>query len=167
MKTELPAVFRRHETSLVTLVIGVVFVAAMAIVAWMLRDSMVAPPYEALSDNDLKRVFATGFLRYREGDGTSYLKVEVHNGTMWWIKKFEFDFDGIRYSLKDDDAFRPLRFGAVRCPLRKDPPLSATREFDLRVVKAFGYPPAEIQWGGKTENIARDPENQRYLGQPQ
>ena len=157
MRRKLVTAFRRHEIYLVALVIGLVFVSAMAIVAWVLRGSLVAPPYDALTDRDLKRVFATGYLRYREGDGSAYLKVELHNGTMWWIKKVEFDFDGLRYSLKEDDAFRPLHSGAVRCPLRKDPPISAPREQTLQIEKAFGYPPAGIEWGGKGDAVARDP----------
>jgi len=166
MRSELLTKFRRHEIYLVAVVIGVVFVAAMAIVAWVLRGSIVALPYEALSDQDLKQVFATGFLRHREGDGTAYLKVEVHNGTMWWIKKVEFNFDGIRYILKEDEAFRPLHFGAVRCLLQKDPQPTATREYDLEIVKAFGYPPAEIQWSGKAEAVARDLGTLPRSGQP-
>jgi len=59
-------------------IIGIVFVAAMAIVALLLRGSISGSPYQALAAADLKKVFATGYLRFREDDGEPYLKVEVH-----------------------------------------------------------------------------------------
>ncbi len=145
MKKSLISVFKQHEIQLVTAIIGVVFVVAMAVVAWMLRGAIAVPPHEALSDNDLKQVFATAYIRYREDDGTPYLKVELHNGTLWWIKKVEFEFDGIPYALNDPHTFQPLHFGAVRCLLKKPPPLSEEKQFRIKILKAYGYPPAEMQ----------------------
>jgi hypothetical protein len=145
MKKKLFEAFRRNEIYVVATVIGVVFVAAMASVAWLLRSSIVAPPYETLAQNDLKKVFATGYLRFREDDKTPYLKLELHNGTLWWIKEVEFEFDGARYSARDADAFRPLHFGAVRCTLKNPPPAPARIEYDLRIDKAYGYPPVQVQ----------------------
>lgn len=142
MRKRFIATLKRHEIYVVAAVIGVVFLSAMGIVAWVLQTSMAATPYKSLSGSELNRVFATGYLRFREDDLTPYLKVELHNGTLWWIKKIEFDFDGVRYILKDPDAFRPLRLGAVRCGLKKRPSLSEQIEFDLRILKAYGYPPA-------------------------
>jgi len=149
-KGSLADALKRNEIYVVAAVIGVTFVAAMGIVAWMLRSSIVTPPYEELSHQDLKKVFATAYLRHREDDGTPYLKVELHNGTLWWIKRVEFDFDGLSYSLGDADAFRPLHFGALRCILTKDPPHAEKRGYDLKIRKAFGYPPAAVQWKRKT-----------------
>jgi hypothetical protein len=154
MKKRLIAAFRRNEIVVVTTIIGFVFVSAMDVVAFTLKNSISTPPYETLSDSDLKRVFATGYLRFREDDGTSYLKIELHNGTLWWIKKLEFEFDGVKYSLKESDAFRPLHFGAVRCPLKKKPAKSDQIEYDLQVLKASGYPPAEIEWEKTVNKIA-------------
>ncbi|MGB6067072.1 MAG: hypothetical protein WBG50_19875 [Desulfomonilaceae bacterium] len=154
MRKRLLATFRRNEIYLVAAVIGVVFMAAMGIVAWMLQGSVSTPPYEVLGDSDLKKVFATGYLRFREDDGTPYLKVELHNGTLWWIKKAEFDFDGVRYLLHDSDAFRPLHFGAVRCILQKAPPGPRQLDYDLNIVKASGYPPAEVQWERSAKKVA-------------
>ncbi len=142
MRKRFIATLKRHEIYVVAAVIGVVFLSAMGIVAWVLQTSMGSTPYESLNGSDLTRIFATGYLRFREDDRTPYLKVELHNGTLWWIKKIEFDFDGVRYTLKDPDQFRPLRLGAVRCSLKKPPSLSDQIEFDLRILKAYGYPPA-------------------------
>jgi len=155
MKGDLAAALRRNEIYVVATVVGVVFVAAMAMVGWLLKSSINPTSYEALSGNDLKSVFATAYLRHREDDGRPYLKVEVHNGTLWWIRKVTFQFDGETYTLSDAQAFRPLHFGAVRCPLRKDPPRSDTREYTLSVAEAFGYPPASIQWNRSIDKIAR------------
>ena len=148
--------FKRHEIYVVAAIIGVVFVTAVGTVAWMLRSSIISTPYEALSGKDLKHVFAMGYLRYREDDGTPYLKVEIHNGTLWWIKKVEFDFDGARYALSDADAFRPLHFGALRCFLRTKPAPGPSREYDLEILKAYGYPPAELEWKRKARQLASD-----------
>jgi hypothetical protein len=147
-------ILKRHELYLVTSVIGIVFVSAMALVAWMLQSSIVTPPYEALNENDLRKVFATAYLRFREDDRSPYLKVELHNGTLWWIKRVEFDFEGLKYSLKETDAFRPLHFGAVRCPLKKVPHISDRIEFDLKITKASGYPPAQVQWEKESRKFA-------------
>jgi hypothetical protein len=141
MRRRLFASLRRNEIYVGAAIIGIVFVAAMAMVAVLLRSSMSESPYQALAARDLKKVFATGYLRFREDDGTPYLKLEVHNGTLWWIKKLQFDFDGIRYTLRDSDAFRPLHFGALRCPLEKAP-RSTAHEYDVTVTQAYGYPPA-------------------------
>ncbi len=141
--------FKRYEIFVMSSIIAVVFVTAMVLVAWTLRDSVETPPYESLSRNDLNRVFATGYLRFREDDGTPYLKVEIHNGTLWWIRKIEFEFDGVKYSLTDPDAFRPLHFGALRCMLEKGPPQQAAREYDLELSGAFGFPPAEEEYRRK------------------
>jgi hypothetical protein len=146
--------FKRHETYVASVLIAFFFVATMTVVAWMMRSSMVAQPYETLSERDLKRVFATGYLRFREDDGSPYLKVELHNGTLWWIKDVEFDFDGSRYSLKDADAFRPLHFGAVRCVLKKSPSSRERIEYDITVLKAAGHPPAQVELERKAEKIA-------------
>lgn len=159
MKKEVLASFRRNEIYVVATVIGVVFVAAMGFVAWMLRSSMSMPPYEALKAGDLKRVFATAYLRYREDDGSPYLKVETHNGTLWWIKKIEFEFAGQRYTLTDADAFQPLHFGALRSTLKKAPPVTDAREFDLKILKAYGYPPASVQLKRTAKAIARHSRN--------
>jgi hypothetical protein len=156
MKKELLASFRRNEIYVVATVIGVVFVAAMGLVAWMLRSSMSTPPYEALKAEDLKRVFATAYLRYREDDGSPYLKVETHNGTLWWIKKIEYEFAGHRYTLTDADAFQPLHFGALRSTLKKPPPVTDAREFDLKILNAYGYPPAAVQLKRTARAVARN-----------
>lgn len=160
MRRKLFAAFKRHEIYLVAAVIGVVFVSAMGVVAMLLKSSIVTPPYETLSDAELKRVFATGYLRYREDDGSPYLKVELHNGTMWWIKKVEFDFDGIRYTLWDSEAFRPLHFGAVRCNLKKAPVGSEHNDYDLRIRKASGYPPAQMEAQRNAKKIAGEAKEQ-------
>lgn len=143
MRRRLLATLRRNEIYVGAAIIGIVFMAAMAMVAMLLRSSMSESPYQALASKDLTKVFATGYLRFREDDGTPYLKMEVHNGTLWWIKKVEFDFDGIRYTLRDSDAFRPLHFGALRCPLDKAPRSRDHVEYDVTIVQAYGYPPAE------------------------
>lgn len=161
MKKALLTSFRRNEIYLVATVIGVVFVAAMGLVAWMLRSSMSTPPYEALREEDLKRVFATAYLRYREDDGSPYLKVEMHNGTLWWIKKVEYEFEGQRYSLADADAFQPLHFGALRTNLKKAPPVRDSREYDLKILKAYGYPPASVQLKRTSRTLARNSRTQR------
>jgi hypothetical protein len=155
MKQKLLAAFRRHEIYLVATAISVVFVAAMGIVAWLLQSSMVTPPYETLNDSDLKRVFVTAYLRFREDDGTPYLKVELHNGTLWWIKKAEFDFEGTRYVLRDSEAFRPLHLGAVRCSLKQTPASRDNLEYDLKIIKAYGYAPAQVRWDRTLGKISR------------
>ncbi|HMK34717.1 MAG TPA: hypothetical protein VK463_06605 [Desulfomonilaceae bacterium] len=154
MKRKFIAAFKRNEIYVVATIIGVVFISAMGIVALLLKNSIMTPPYETLADTDLKSVFASGYLRHREDDGSPYLKVELHNGTLWWIKNVEFDFDGMRYNLRDSDAFRPLHFGAVRCGLKKAPPLSEHIDYDLKIVKASGYPPAQVQWERNSKKIA-------------
>ena len=138
MKKRILAALRRHEIYLVAAVIGIVFVAAMGIVAWLLRSSIVTPPYEELKAGDLKRVFATAYLRFREEDGTPYLKVEVHNGTLWWIKRLEFSFEGVPYTLRDSDAFRPLHFGALRCNLKKSPTAHGSAEYRSENSQSIG-----------------------------
>jgi hypothetical protein len=163
MKNGLLESFRRHEIYVVATVIGVVFVAAMGLVAWMLRSSMSTPPYEALTEEDLKRVFATAYLRYREDDGSPYLKVEMHNGTLWWIKKVEYEFEGHRYSLTDADAFQPLHFGALRTTLKKAPPVTDSREYDLKIIKAYGYPPASVQLKRTSRTLARNSRTPRQI----
>ncbi len=154
MRKKLVDMFKRNEIYVVSVIIAVVFVAAMAVVAWMLRTSILSPPYEALTTQDLQRVYATGYLRFREDDGTPYLKVELHNDTLWWIKKVEFNFEGTHYALSDPHAFRPLRFGALRCLLKQAPPDKSIREYDLKIAKAFGYPPAKDHPSQKTKHVA-------------
>jgi hypothetical protein len=154
MKKRILVAFKRHEIVVVATVIGVVFVTAMGWVAWMLRSSITTPPYETLQASELDRVFATAYLRFREDDGRPYLKIELHNGTQWWIKKVEFDFDGIRYTLRDPDEFRPLHTGALRCNLKKVPQSPGQIEFDLKMVSASGYPPAEVQWERSKKKVA-------------
>jgi hypothetical protein len=154
MRKRLLATFRRNEIYLVAAVIGIVLMAAMGIVAWVLQSSVATPPYETLGATDLKSVFATGYLRFREDDGTPYLKVELHNGTLWWIKKIEFNFNGTRYVVRDSEAFRPLHFGAVRCVLKKAPPGPEQIDYDLNIIKASGYPPAQVQWDRNAKKIA-------------
>ena len=156
MKRDLAAVLRRNEIYVVATIICVVFVAAMAMVGWLLKSSINPASYEALSKDDLKSVFATAYLRHREDDGKPYLKVECHNGTLWWIRKITFQFGGEPYTVSDPHAFRPLHFGAVRCPLRKDPPPSDTREYTLSIAQALGYPPASVQWNRSIGKIARE-----------
>ena len=162
MRKRFLQVLRRNEIYVVAIVIGIVFVAAMGIVAWLLRNSTVTPPYESLGKEDLKKVFATGYLRFREDDGTPYLKVELHNGTLWWIKKVEFDFDGVRYSLRDSEAFRPLHFGALRCILKTVPASMGRVEYDVPILKAYGYPPARIRRNRSPGRIAGGPD----MGRP-
>jgi hypothetical protein len=161
MRKRLLATFRRNEIYVVSTVIAIVFVAAMGIVAWVLQSSVTTPPYETLTDADLKGVFATGYLRFREDDSTAYLKVELHNGTLWWIKKIEFDFDGARYTIRDSDAFRPLHLGAVRCNLKKTPIGPEQIDYDLRIDKASGYPPAQVQWERSAKKMAGEPRSSR------
>jgi hypothetical protein len=154
MMKRLVAAYKRNEIYVVSAIIGVAMVAAMGIVAWLLQTSIVTPPYEALAESDLKRVFATAYLRHREDDGTAYLKVEIHNGTMWWIKRMEFQFDGLPYTLRDADAFRPLHFAALRCNLKKTPLLSDQIEYDLKIVNAAGYPPASVEQEKLSKKVA-------------
>jgi len=161
MKKRFFSALRRHEIYLVSAVIGVVFVTAVGIVAWLLRSSMMTPPYEALTDSELRKVFATAYLRFREDDGSPYLKVEVHNGTLWWIKKVDFDFDGVRYSLRESDAFRPLHYGAVRCGLKKAPSSREKIEYDLKVLGAYGYPPGHMDWKRASGTATSDPDTPR------
>jgi hypothetical protein len=157
MKRRILEAFRRREIEVVATVIGVVFLGAMVSVALTLRSSMATSPYESLTNSDLDRVFATGYLRFREDDGTPYLKVELHNGTLWWIKKVEFQFDGITYTMRDGDAFRPLHMAALRCPLQKAPDEHGRIEFDLKIVRAFGHPPAQVQWERDRKKVAGAP----------
>jgi hypothetical protein len=157
MSVSLAERFRRHELYVVSAVIGVVFVGAVALVAWVLRTSVTAQPYESLGNTELEKVFATAYLRHREDDGTPYLKVEIHNGTLWWIKKVEFDFEGRRYTLSDAHAFRPLHFAAMRCLLQKTPSSEAAREFDLKIVSALGHPPADTRAFADSGRVAADP----------
>ena len=154
MRKKLFDTFKRNEIYVVSIVIAVVVVASMAVVAWMLRNSILASPHEALAPQDLKALYATGYLRFREDDGTPYLKVEVHNGTLWWIRRVEFEFDGVGYSLSDPHAFRPLRFGALRCELKKAPTDTSVREYDLSIIRAFGYPPAKYKADEKARKLA-------------
>jgi hypothetical protein len=151
------AYFNRNETFLVPLLIGIVFIGASVTVAWLLRNSIVPPPYEAMTLKELKNVFASGYLRFREDDGTPYLKVEIHNGTLWWIKKVELEFDGIAYTLNDRGAFRPLHFGAERCVLKKAPSGERQIVYDLKITRAYGYPPAQARWEKKTRQVATEP----------
>jgi len=143
MKKAIFSAFRRYEIYLVTTIIAVVFVSAMGVVALLLRSAIVTPPYESLSEPDLRRLFATAYLRFREDDRTPYLKVELHNGTLWWIKKVEFDFEGTKYVLRESDAFRPLHLGAVRCVLKRPPKDRNQIEYDLKIVAAYGYSPSQ------------------------
>ncbi len=134
--------FRRHEIFVVAALISVVFIGAMAVVAWMLRSSTVSKPYDELAESDLKRVYATGYLRFKEEDGTPYLKVELHNGTLWWIRNVEFFFNGKTRKLTDSNAFRPLHSGAVRLELERGSISRDRIEYDLKILKASGFPPA-------------------------
>ncbi|MGC8660392.1 MAG: hypothetical protein ACP5U1_15105 [Desulfomonilaceae bacterium] len=156
---------KRNETYIVTVIIGVVFLSAMIVVAFFLRDSLVAQPYETLKKSDLNRVFITGYLRFREEDGSPYLKVELHNGTLWWIKTIEFEFAGRTYKLSDSNAFKPLHFGAVRLDLKDAPQRKSSTEYDIKVLRAYGYPPAEIQWErgmSKVTDVSRIPKSKNY-----
>jgi hypothetical protein len=96
-------------------------------------------------------------LRFREEDGRPYLKVELHNGTLWWIKSVELEFSGQMYTLSDSSAFKPLHFGAVRLDLAKAPERKSSTEYDLKVLRASGYPPAELQWGRGVSKITEAP----------
>ncbi len=154
MKQKLITAFKRNETYVVAGVIGIVFFAAMCVLVFSLRNSIARPAYEVMTNEDLKSVFVTAYLRHREDNGSPYLKVELHNGSLWWIKKVDFAFDGVEYSLKDPEAFKPLRFGAVRCPL-KTPVRSTRMEYDLHISRASGYPPADFR---------RDPEPGKVAG---
>jgi hypothetical protein len=156
MRRRLLSALKRNEMYVVAALIGAVFVAAMGMVAWMLRSSIVTPPYEALSGADLKNVFATGHPRFREDDGTPYLKVELHNGTLWWIKQVEFDFDGVRYTISDADLFRPLHHGALRCLLKTSPPGGGPKEYGLKIVNAYGYPPAAERMSRRSREMAKN-----------
>lgn len=156
---------KRNETYVVTIVIAVVFFSAMLVVGFLLRDSLVAQPYETLGPDDLKRVFASGYLRFREEDGRPYLKVELHNGTLWWIKSVELEFSGQMYTLGDSSAFKPLHFGAVRLDLTKAPERKSSTEYDLKILRASGYPPAELQWDrgvSKVTEAARSAGSKNY-----
>ncbi len=161
MKRRWIAALKRHEIYVVSTVIGVVFAAAMGIVAWMLQSSIVTQPYETMGPKELGSIFATGYLRFREDDKSPYLKVELHNGTMWWIKRIEFDFDGMTHVLRESDAFRPMHFGAVRCSLKKVPNPSEQIEYDLKIVKASGYPPAHVRLDHASQKIAGESRNYR------
>ncbi len=146
MKRSFVSALKRNETYIVTIIIAAVVLSAMVVVAFLLRDSLVAQPYENLRSSDLKSVFVTGYLRFREEDGSPYLKVELHNGTLWWIKSIEFGFAGEMYTLSDSSAFKPLHFGAVRLDLKDAPQRKNSTEYDLKITRASGYPPAELQW---------------------
>ena len=154
MRQRLAASLKRYEIYVVVAIISVVFLSAMGVVAWLLQDSMAASPYEALDSIDLKKIFVTAYVRYREDDNTPYLKVEFHNGTLWWIKRFEFDFDNIVYVVKDPEAFRPLHLGAVRCALKKPPDRVEQIEYDLKILRAYGYPPAHLQSPRNSKSVA-------------
>jgi hypothetical protein len=159
MRRRLAASLKRHEIYVVAAIIAVVFLSAMGVVAWLLQNSMVATPYEALDIPDLNRVFATAYVRFREDDNTPYLKIELHNGTLWWIKKLEFNFDGLAYILKDPEAFRPLHLGAVRCELKKPPSDTKQIEYDIKIQRAYGYPPAHVHWPRNSKNLAGASQN--------
>jgi hypothetical protein len=154
MRRRLAASLKRNEIYVVAAIIAVVFLSAMGVVAWLLQNSMVATPYEALDSTDLNHVFATAYVRFREDDNTPYFKVELHNGTLWWIKRIEFDFEGTPYVLRDPDAFRPLHLGAVRCALKRPPSDPEQIEYDLRIQRAYGYPPARVQLPRTSECFA-------------
>lgn len=154
MNRKLLETFKKHEIFVVAALISVVFVGAMAIVAWMLRSATVAKPYEELSQSELKRIYATGYLRFKEEDGTPYLKVELHNGTLWWIRNVEFFFNGKQHKLSDSNAFRPLHSGAVRLELEKGSIGRDRIEYDLKIVKASGYPPASNHYQNTPGKVA-------------
>ncbi len=159
MRRRLAASLKRNEIYVVAAIIAVVFLSAMGVVAWLLQNSMVATPYEALDVSDLNSVFATAYVRFREDDSTPYLKIELHNGSLWWIKKVAFNFDGIAYLLKDAEAFRPLHLGAVRCALKKPPSDTKQIEYDIKIERAYGYPPANAHWPRNSKNFAGSSQN--------
>lgn len=137
------ALLKENELYIVSVIIGLVFVSAMAMVAWMFRTSIAPPPYQEMAEDDLQKVFATGYLRFREDDGSPYLKIEFHNSGQWWIRKIQFKFNNKKYTLVDPDVFRPLSFGAMRCNLEHAPKGDkAGAEYDINIEKAYGYPPA-------------------------
>jgi hypothetical protein len=154
MTIRLSLTFKRYEIYVVAAIVGTVFLAAMFVVTVLLRTSLVTPPYESMGESDLRRVFATGYMRHREDDGTPYLKVEVHNGSLWWIKKLEFDLAGSKYSIRDSYSFRPLHSGALRCELKSIPEQSGRIEFDLKILRAYGYPPARVASEDASNKIA-------------
>jgi hypothetical protein len=135
---------RRHEAYVMSITIALVFAMAMGVVAWMLRNSAGMPSYEPVPETALEKLYVTAYLRHREDDGSPYLKVEVHNATLWWIKKIEFTFQGIRYTLGDGNAFQPLHFGSLRCNLIEEPPRPFRIDYDLNIDRAYGYPPAQV-----------------------
>jgi hypothetical protein len=144
MKRKVSTIIKEHELYVVSIIIGLIFIGAMAMVAWMFRTSIAPPPYQELADEDLQKVFATGYLRFREDNGVPYLKIEVHNGGQWWIRKIQFDFNGRKRTLVDPEIFKPLSFGAMRLILEEAPPdANAGQEYDINIKKAFGYPPAD------------------------
>ncbi len=156
MKTQknIKTILKENELYVVSVIIGLVFVGAMAMVAWMFRTSIAPPPYQEMTEDDLQKVFATGYLRFREDDGSPYLKIEVHNSGQWWIRKVQFKFNNRNYTLVDPDVFRPLSFGAMRCNLDKAPVGDkAGAEYDIDIKKAYGYPPAG-KMGHKSRKIA-------------
>ncbi|MHB8202349.1 MAG: hypothetical protein ACYDHG_01430 [Desulfomonilaceae bacterium] len=165
MKRSFVRALKRNETYIVTVIIAAVFFGAMVVVAFLLRDSLVAQPYETLRSSDLKRIFVTGYLRFREEDGSPYLKVELHNGTLWWVKSIEFKFAGKVYTLSDSSAFKPLHFGAVRLDLKDAPQRKSSTEYDLKIIRASGYPPAEVQWErgiSKVTDVQRASKSKNY-----
>lgn len=161
MKRSLFTALKRNEIYIVAITIAGVFISALLVVGFLLRDSLVAQPYEALGKEDLSRVFATGYLRFKEDNGSPYLKVELHNGTLWWIKSVDLEFAGKTYSLTDTSAFKPLHFGAVRLDLSESPQRKSSTEYDLKILNAAGYPPAELQW---SRNVGKVTEAQRSSG---
>jgi hypothetical protein len=154
MTNRLSGAFKRYEIYVVAAIVGIVFLAAMFVVTVLLRTSLVTPPYESVDKSDLRRIFATGYVRHREDDGTPYLKVEVHNGSLWWIKKLEFELAGSKYSIRDSYSFRPLHSGALRCELKSVPEKSGRIEFDLKILRAYGYPPARVASEDASKKIA-------------
>jgi hypothetical protein len=165
MNRSLLKALKRNEIYIVALVIAGVFISAMLVVGFLLRDSLVAQPYEALGKEDLHRVFATGYLRFREDNGSPYLKVELHNGTLWWIKSLDLEFAGKTYTLGEASAFKPLHFGAVRLDLSDAPQRKNSTEYDLKILSAAGYPPAELQWDrnvGKVTEAQRSSRSKHY-----
>ncbi len=161
MKRTLFKVLKRNEIYIVAITIAGVFISAMLVVGFLLRDSLVAQPYEVLGKEDLNRVFATGYLRFKEDNGNPYLKVELHNGTLWWIKSVDLEFAGKTYSLGDANAFKPLHFGAVRLELSDAPQRKNSTEYDLKILSAAGYPPAEIQWSRSVGKITEAQKSSR------
>jgi hypothetical protein len=139
-----------NELYFVSIIMGIIFISAMAMVAWMFRTSIAPPPYQEMSGEALENVFATGYLRFREDNGEPYLKVEVHNGGQWWIRKINFKFNGKSRALVDPEIFRPLSFGAMRLILDKAPEgAKAGQEYDIKITRAFGYPPAAQTLDGR------------------